>query len=70
MTDRLIDNMTDSLLKALGDKQIKHHNAIKEHSTSIKRLEGLVGDMALRITELEQINHRLHGEELAEDLPY
>ena len=41
-----------------------------DHVTRIKRLESLVGDMALRITELEQINHQLHGDELAEDLPY
>ena len=59
----VLDKMTHDMLKILGENH-------KDNITRVKRLESLVGDMALRITELEQINHRLHGEELAEDLPY
>ena len=52
--DKLTHKMLDTLVANDSD-----------HVTRIKRLESLVGDMALRITELEQINHQLHGDELA-----
>jgi len=60
--DKLTHKMLDTLVKNDVD-----------HVTRIKRLESLVGDMALRITELEQINkmpeHR-HQYEDKDELPY
>ena len=60
--DKLTHKMLDTLVKNDSD-----------HVTRIKRLESLVGDMALRITELEQINkmpeHR-HQYEDKDELPY
>ncbi len=60
--DKLTHKMLDTLVKNDVD-----------HVARIKRLEALVGSMALRITELEQINkmpeHR-HQYEDKDELPY